>query len=68
MPETRGLCLSEEQTVTTVRTFSLVFKINCFSYKDICILDQTSIISSTILPDLKVAKVWGRLPDYRHDN
>ena len=38
-----------------------------FSCNDICILDQTSITSSTMLPDLKEAKGGGQ-PIYRHHN
>ena len=52
MRETRGLCLSEEQTVTTVGITSPVFNSCHFSCNDICILYQTSITSSTMLPDL----------------
>ena len=37
MAETRGLCLSEEQTIPTVGNFSIVFKTVHFSCKDMYI-------------------------------
>ena len=72
MPETRGLCLSEEQTISTVRICSKtssilytgiygtlsdhVFMVSNLSYFDLNILD------------FKAAKDWGRKASHEDDN
>lgn len=56
MPETRGLCLSEEQTISTVRVFlkTIVFIVLLFFSKETLIIAQQLIYT-----DLKIIRFQG---------
>lgn len=58
MPETRGLCLSEEQTVSTVRITSLICVI-CISFPW---KNNFELLKSYLLVGFEKTKKWDGKP------